>query len=307
MRVSDKLTVALVLAMVASLGIFFIGRHHLFDGPPHAAPIPTSRFYLGVSEANEIASYKPVDDFAKAIGRQPNVVLYYAAWGDPFETPLALEAYAHKAVPFVQIDPENATMAAIAAGRYDGYIRTYADQIRDYGHPVIIGFAAEMNGDWDSWGWRHTSPVAWIAAWRHFVTVFRQQHASNVTWIWTVSQINNGTGPIQNWWPGANYVTWVGIDGYYYLPSSTFATVFGQTIAQVRMLTGKPVLLSETAIGPAAGQTAKIPDLFAGVRANHMLGFVWFDQIQDRGIYHQDWRLDSPAALAVFRRELRNY
>ena len=37
-----------------------------------------------------------------------------------------------------------------------------------------------------------------------------------------------GTGHIADWWPGPSYVTWVGIDGYYYRPSDTFARVFGQ-------------------------------------------------------------------------------
>jgi hypothetical protein len=304
-RLSDKLTVAVVVMAIAALGAFFVYRHHTRAATQRAASIPG--YYLGVSAANEIASYEPINEFAKAIGRQPNIVLYYAGWGDPFETGLADEAHAHGAVPFVQMDPEYASMTAVAAGRYDAYIRSYADQVRSYGHPVIMGFAAEMDGDWDRWGWHHTSPAAWIAAWRHFVTVFRQQGADNVTWIWTISQINNGTGPIQDWWPGASYVTWIGIDGYYYLPYDTFASVFGQTIVQVRMFTDKPLLLSETAIGPLAGQAAKIPDLFNGVRANHLLGFVWFDQAQHHGVYHQDWRLDDPAALAVFRRELKNY
>ena len=70
------------------------------------------------------------------------------------------------------------------------------------------------------------------------------------------------------------YVTWVGIDGYYYRSSETFFSIFGQTIAQVRGFTGKPVLLSETAVGPYAGQAAQIPDLFAGMRQYGTLGLV---------------------------------
>ena len=69
-----------------------------------------------------------------------------------------------------------------------------------------------------------------VAAWRHIVTLFRQPGADNVTWLWTVQKDGPGTGPIASWWPGAQYVTWVGIDGYYYRSSDTFASVFGQTI-----------------------------------------------------------------------------
>ena len=86
-------------------------------------------------------------------------------------------------------------------------------------------------------------------------------------------------------------------------PSDTFASVFGLTIAQVRVFTDKPILLSETAVGPAAGQFAKIGNLFDGMRRYKTLGLVWFDIPQHEGIFHQDWRIEGrPAAEAAFRR-----
>ena len=120
-----------------------------------------------------------------------------------------------------------------------------------------------------------------MAAWRHIVTVFRALGAGNVTWLWTVNIINDTQqrqdpfpGP---WWPGSSYVTWVGIDGYYLKPSWQFAPLFGPTIGAVRALTGDPILIAETGAMPAAGQPAKIADLFAGIHAYGLLGFVWFD------------------------------
>ena len=142
-----------------------------------------------------------------------------------------------------------------------------------------------------------------MAAWRHVVTLFRAQGAHNVTWLWTLQADEPGTAPaIAPWWPGSQYVTWVGIDGYYYRPSDTFSSVFGKTITQVRILTGKPLLLSETAVGPQAGQSAKIGDLFNGMREYGTLGLMWFDIAQNDGIYHQDWHLeDNPTAASAFR------
>jgi mannan endo-1,4-beta-mannosidase len=308
MRRSDKVIVAVVVLAIALVGAFYLVVHRARSATvADSGPLPaTPGHYFGVAEANEIGSYAPVEKFAKAVGREPNVVLYYSAWGDPFEKRLALNAYQHGAIPFVQISPGPlVTMAAVAAGKYDAYLRSYAHQVRDYVYPVIVGFAPEMNGNWDRWGWHHTKPSVWIAAWRHVVTVFRQQGADNVTWLWTVNASSKGTGPLQQWWPGAAYVTWVGIDGYYFYHASTFASTFDQTIDAIHALTSKPILLSETGIGQVAGQAQKIPDLFDGVRAARVLGFVWFDQNQDDGIYHQRWRLETNAAgLAVFRREL---
>jgi endoglucanase len=142
-----------------------------------------------------------------------------------------------------------------------------------------------------------------IAAWRHLVTLFRHQGAANVTWLWTLQADEKGTGPVKRWWPGASYVTWVGIDGYYYRPGDSFFSVFGTTIGQVRTFTGQPILISEVAAGQVAGQAAKIPGVFAGMRQYGTLGLVWFDISQDDGLYHQDWHLEgNPAAVTAFRR-----
>jgi mannan endo-1,4-beta-mannosidase len=88
----------------------------------------------------------------------------------------------------------------------------------------------------------------------------------------------------------------------------TFQSRFMPTIRVVRKLTHKPLLVSETAVGPAAGQIRGIRNLFAGVRRHQLNGLVWFDMHQNGGINHQDWRLeDNPAALAAFRREARSF
>jgi mannan endo-1,4-beta-mannosidase len=212
----------------------------------------------------------------------------------------------HGVIPFVQIDPTDASVAAIAAGAYDDYLRSYADSIADFRHPVVIGFGHEMNAPWYTWGYGHVPPSTFVAAWRHIVTLFRHQGADNVTWLWTLQADEKGTGPVASWWPGEQYVTWIGIDGYYYRPSDTFASVFGTTIDQVRAFTDKPVLLSEAAVGPDAGQSAKIQNLFDGMRQYGTLGLVWFDKTKHGGIYQQDWRIeDSETAEISFRLGVR--
>jgi hypothetical protein len=248
-----------------------------------------------------------VTDFAKAAGRRPNIVGYFSGWTQPFEESFAKRARSHGAVTIVQIDPTYASIQGIAAGAYDGYLRSYADSVRGFGHPVIIGFGHEMNAPWYSWGYGHVPASTFVAAWRHIVTLFRRQDVHNVTWVWTIQADISSTRPVRSWWPGAKYVTWIGIDGYYYRRSDTFARVFGPTIAQVRAFTKKPVLLSETAVGPKAGQVAKIKDLFNGMRQYAALGLVWFDIAQHQGIYHQDWRIeDNPKVEAAFRQNVRD-
>ena len=207
----------------------------------------------------------------------------------------------------VQIAPRNISLASIANGQYDRYLNHYAQAVKAFGHPVILSFCHEMNGDWYSWSFKSTSASVFVAAWRHVVTLFRKAGATNVTWLWTINVIGdpNHAPPPKPWWPGSSYVNWVGIDGYYRNSSIGFASVFGPTIAKVRELTSDPILIAETAAQPSDGQPAKIGDLFAGVRTFGLLGFVWFDR-DDFSLStpgkEQFWRLESPHTLAAFGR-----
>jgi mannan endo-1,4-beta-mannosidase len=271
------------------------------DAPTSAARPVAPGNYLGVYEPSVPASYAGVSSFTARTGVRPSVVLYYSGWLEKFQTRFAAIATRHGAVPLVQINPGGVSIQAIASGQYDSYWRSYASAIRAFGRHVIISFGHEMNGSWYSWGYRHTSSVVFVAAWRHIVTIFRREGADNVTWLWTIniSVCHCHVDSPAHWWPGNSYVDWVGIDGYYYKPSWKFASLFGPTIKAVRALTLDPILISETA-APAAMQPAKIPDLFRGIRAYGLLGFVWFDVNKSR--QNKDWHISSPAAFAAFHR-----
>jgi mannan endo-1,4-beta-mannosidase len=264
--------------------------------------------YLGAFVKGVPESYAPIQSLADDAGVHLNLALYYSSWYEKFQSAFAIQAKDNGAVPFIQVEPSGVQFTAIAAGKYDTYLETLATAVASYGaktrHGVIIGFGHEMNGYWYSWGNRHVPPALFVAAWRHIVSVFRQQGADDVTWLWTVNIIatRSGIPSPAPWWPGSSYVTWVGIDGYYLKPSWTFASLFGPTIKAVRALTLDPILISETGAAPEAGKPAKIANLFAGVHTYGLLGFVWFD-----GIGLHDFRLNSPAAIAAFARGAKAY
>jgi len=288
------LAVALAAAALGGAAFRLGGSSSPRPQTAHASLAPNQASYLGVFSPDAPPSYGGIASFAQAAGRQPNLAGYYSGWAEPFDTSFAEMLRTQHIIPFVQIDPTDATISDIANGTYDDYLRLYADSVRNFRTNVVIGFGHEMNAPWYSWGYGHVPAPTFVAAWRHIVTLFRAEGAKNVTWLWTLQADGPGTGPIASWWPGASYVTWVGLDGFYYRPTDTFKSVFGETIDQVRTLTGKPVLLSETAVGPDTDNVfAKIQDLFQGLVGDGLLGLVWFDKDQHAGIYHQDWRLED--------------
>jgi hypothetical protein len=301
------------LAAAAFAGIVLAGcTQPGFAGPLPAASLPPvqpprSLLYLGVYEFGDQSSYAGVSRFSAATGVRPNLVLQYTEWHAGFDFPLAYEARAHDAEPLIQWQPSGISLAAIAAGRYDEYLRMYANEVRHFRGPVIIGFAHEMNGTWYSWSRARTPASEWTAAWRHVVTVFRRQRARNVTWLWTISHTTD-LALLRSYWPGRSYVNWVGIDGYFKVPSATYASIFGRSVTAVRRITGKPILISETAAGPDTRHQARdIASLFAGVRRQHLLGVVWFDRYRHGGIDEQNWRLEgNHAALRAFNAGVRD-
>lgn len=270
-------------------------------GPGHpvviALPVRATS-YIGAYIPGVPDSYAPMNSFRTANRVQLNIAPYYSDWGEPFKSRFAVTAALHHAVPLVQIDPAKVSLAAIAAGRYDSYLRAFGEGVGDFGRRtgrgVIIGFGQQPNCYWPPWGYEHVKARVWVAAWRHIVTLFRLEGADDVTWLWTVTAIGARAGDVSpgRWWPGGRYVTWVGIDGYYDRPSTRFASLFGHTIRVVRNLTHDPILVSETGAEDKAGKPVKIFDVFDGVRSYGLLGLIWYDV--------RRWRLDTAASAAAF-------
>jgi Glycosyl hydrolase family 26 len=268
--------------------------------PLAPVPVPASPL-VGVFEPGTPGSWTPVAQFTSATGVKPRIVVYYSPWDDQFSTSFAQAAWDHGAYVLDQMQPNGVTLASIAAGHSDSYLRTYAAAVVAFGHPVILSFGHEMNGNWYSWGDGQTAPATFVAAWRHVVRVFRAAGAANVTWLWDVNSIAGTASSLSQWWPGATWVDWTGIDGYYFRPTDTFGSVFGSTIAVIRTFSSAPLLIAETAVGTTASRESQIDALFAGVRAENLAGVVWFDEAQHAGLYHQDWRLENDrSALAAF-------
>lgn len=197
-------------------------------------------------------------------------------------------------------EPFDTTLADIAAGKSDAYIKKYASAVRKLNLPVVIDFADEFNGNWEKWGTKYVTPAQYVAAWRHIHDTFVDVGATNVIWVWSPNIINPVKDvKLQPYYPGDAYVDWIGLIGYFTLGAdNAFSSVFGPTRDQIRTFTKKPMLVLETAAMPGERRRADVRNLFSGVEADdRMLGFVWFDYKK-----RADWRLEaSPLALEEFK------
>jgi hypothetical protein len=291
-----------ILGLVASL---LVSRED--DHPPRVHAPRQACARLSMPFAGAVVGSPQSRSLAKlaASGIRLDVVESYAAFGNPFDAGQADPAEAIHAVPVIQIDPRKVSLEAIASGRRDGYLRSYAKSVRAFKCPIVLSFGHEMNGNWYSWGWHHVKPATFIAAWRDIVTVFRSEHVSNVTWMWTPNRYVPGTsriGPPSQWWPGGAYVNWVGIDAYYSSASETFGTLLDETLSAIQKLTSDPVVIAETGVWPGSGQASNIGALFNGAEAAGMSGIIYFD-LPGR----EAWQLASSSALVAFSNAVRSF
>lgn len=113
----------------------------------------------------------------------------------------------------------------IANGDYDAWINTLAQQCEDFGYTIMLKIGAEMNGNQGPNGpgsWIAdfgATPAAFTAAWRRIVDVFRAAGVTNVDWCISYNFESVGTYDFEDYYPGNDYVDWIGVD-YYQISAS---------------------------------------------------------------------------------------
>lgn len=256
-----------------------------------------------------------IDAYAHLVGHRPVIVNMFKSWPIPPFAGQQLGAIARRgAVPLVTWQPAESgardasdtfPLPQIAAGYYDDYLRASAQAAAEWGGPILVRFAPEMNGDFYPWGLgaNGNSPSEFIEAWRRVVTVFREAGADNVEWVWAP---NNGPlGHFRSLYPGNQWVDWLGLSAFNHGGSwgwESFSTTVRAAYRDLVRLSSKPIILAETGSGEAGGSKSRwITQAFRRQlpRFSHIRALVWFDE-SDRGA---DYRVNSSkASTRAFRR-----
>jgi len=275
-----------------------------------------------------------LDRFAARAGRMPRIAMYYRDWDEGYRhaliSPRFLEPIrARHAMPMITWLPRLGSgdpihqpayaPATIADGVFDSFIREAAREAADYGHVFLLRLAHEMNGAWSPWGaWVDGNrPSDYVAMWRHVVSIFRQEGARNVRWVWSPNVYNEGAVfnavsamPFQPFYPGDRWVNFVALDGYNWGSLNgggwrSFTDVFKPSYDALTELTGKPLLIAETASTELGGDKAAwIREIPTALRLEmpRVRALIWFDRNKET-----DWEIDSsPGSATAFRALARN-
>ncbi|HLZ38348.1 MAG TPA: hypothetical protein VKP64_11490 [Mycobacteriales bacterium] len=192
--------------------------------------------------------------FEQRLGRKLDLHRIFLRWDDPFTN--AAADVARGRAPILSIRPTrrdgtNLGWASIAAGSHDGDIAAQARAIADLGAPVFLAFHHEPD-----FATGFGTPAEYVAAWRHYVGVFRAEGVGNVAWTWTMAPSSFGSAPVgagaDAYYPGDDVVDWLALDAYNWYgcaPSKpTSWRPLGQVVGPFRTWSlphGKPLMLAE--------------------------------------------------------------
>jgi len=295
--------------------------------------------YLGIF----YGARTPSLDLFESIGKQPAIRMFYLGWGAHFSPGLyntyagmgqiTMVTWEYMLRPAGDLEPyEGRLLEAIVDGVHDDHIRMWAEQVRDFGKPVLLRWGHEMNGDWYPWsgalnGGGATDgfgdpdladgPERFVAAYRHIHDIFDQEGADNVLWLWCPNVPFEGLGDwnqIPNYYPGDAYVDWLCIDGYnwgtcgfgasFNSQWQSFDEVFGPGYAELQAINdSKPMIIGEYASTEVGGDKAAwITDAYERIREDYpqIRAVVWFHISKET-----DWRINSsPESLEAFKQAI---
>jgi beta-mannanase len=215
------------------------------NGPVEVV-IPEHGAYTGAfmdfGDEEDDVTLEMIEDFESMVGKHQAIIASSSYWGEQtFPTANLNVEWRHGSLPLVfwspwdkpyeqNRGPDKFNLNDIIAGKWDGYIDKWADAAREFGHPMIVAFGVEMNGDWFPWSGVYYGGDKWIedeetwegpehfkAAYRHVVDRVRARGASNIKWMF---HSNNYSYPMDTWnfaptyYPGSEYVDWLGLSVY---------------------------------------------------------------------------------------------
>lgn len=186
----------------------------------------------------------------------------------------------------------------IIAGACDNYIRGFAKAIKARPERYLLRFAPEMNiSDSTYWpGHYNQRADTFIQMWRHVHDVFMSENVGNVEWVWAISFWSY---PAIDWndrnmyYPGNEYLDWIGIDGYNWYTSlglrwMTFSDIYdaanyNNVLRDLACRYAKPQIIAEfgSVEGPGGTQTKSywIQDAYNAIpQYPFMRGIVWLNE-----------------------------
>ena len=353
-RVSAAATAAVLLLGACGRRPTSADTHNPPPRTPVALAVPAKGAYTGAyidfGEREDDVTLEGIEDFEQLVGKHQAIVAFSSYWGEQrFPAEAAGIITQHGSIPLVYWSPwdwpyreqsqavhapDKFNLESILTGRWDDYIDRWADGAKALGTPMFVSLCNEMNGDWFPWSGvfygggravagsepaRYVGPEYFKRAYRYIVDRVRARGASNILWVFHLNNFSEPYAPwnaFEQYYPGANYVDWLGLSVYGQLESDdakwdAFDDMIQKPYDEVcKLAPDKPVMVTEWGVGefPNRGDKAawiatafdRMSNRFSRLHA----AIYWHERWQnDRTMLYSNLRVSSsPDALAAYRK-----
>ncbi len=274
--------------------------------------------FVGVFREGAPRNMNYITQFAAQAGKKPAMIMWYQDWAQAFPKEDVEKVVAYGAVPHIVWEPwywgdgETVKLKDIINGKWDSYIRSWAQAGAAFGSPLFLRVGHEFNIQNYPWGIVNNDkdPQIYIKAFRHIVDIFRSEKADNVKWVWSPMNYSYPDEAWNDWvaaYPGNNYVDWIGFDGYNWGTTQSWSDwqalkyLFRDQMRRAKRLwPDKPIMIAEFAAAEQGGDKAawirELPK-YLKTSLREIDAFVWFDHKKET-----DWRINSTSrALTAFK------
>ncbi|WP_432831722.1 glycoside hydrolase family 26 protein [Dactylosporangium sp. CA-092794] len=282
------------------------------EGPFEAGPVapPRSGSYLGAwvrpESLTESGRVSAMTAWEHSLGRKMAIVNTYRRFDENFFNDSDRQFAARGST--LMLSWAGGDTRLITMGRYDELIRERARELKAFGHPVLLRYRWEM--DRPNLRAQMWSGADYIAAWKYVRDVFRQEGATNASWVWCPTAEGFAGGVAAGFYPGDDQVDWTCVDVYAGTKYDTIGNLMRPFLEFCARHPSKPVMVGEFGIARSWGtrqRAAWLADASATFKANPQVRAVLYfesDPTDNKGPTNQFMVSDDPDVLAAFRGSL---
>ena len=247
-------------------------------------------------------------------------------------------------VPFIRMEPRSNfdeggpdplyTMDNFLSGRFDNDLKQWARDAKATKIPLLVEFGTEVNGDWFPWNatYNGKDETAYGSSslydgmekfrdvYRRIINICNEQGANNITWFYHINVYSSPFGEdwntIAGYYPGDNYIDWIGISVYG--PQSPtddwqeFTEILSDSWDEILSISTKRKPIAILEWGVVDNGQAQKPEWITNAMNSVKPGGKFYPHIKAVSYWHENFgdtklRIDSsPESLVAYRQAVND-
>ena len=127
-------------------------------------------------------------------------------------------------------------------GEFDEVVRQYSTWAKSANRPIFLRIGYEFDGPHNE-----LEPKDFVKAYRRIVDILREEGVENIAFVWhSYAYKPYKDYPLSSWYPGDEYVDWVGMSVFYQPYYGAGLGPYGDAILKFAKTHKKPVMIAES-------------------------------------------------------------